>query len=110
MDEINKFISEKIKKLLNQRNWSVNYLAKRADINYTTLQSWVKGKSVPSIELITKLCNAFDISLSEFFLASQMDFKLLTEQELLNEWKLLNSSEQSMFLALLKALNNQSKE
>ncbi len=106
MDELNIRISMRIKELLKQRNWSIDYLAEKADLKYSTLQSWVKGKTTPKVELLAKLCNAFEISLSEFFMEKSIDIELTPEKErILNELTQLNSSEQQAILAILKTFD-----
>lgn len=106
MDELNIRISKKINQLQKQRNWSTYYLAKKANLNPSTLRSWTKGKSIPSVELLAKLCNAFDISLSEFFTENPIDIELTPKQkELLNKWMILDNSEKEAVLAIISTLN-----
>ncbi len=106
MDKLNIRISSRIKELLKQRNWSTHDLAEIADIKYSTLRSWINGRSIPTVELLTKLCDTFEISLSEFFAEDSVDIELtLRQQRILDKWKLLNDSEQQAVLAILETLN-----
>ena len=113
MDYLKTRISSRIKELQKQRNWSTPYLAKKADIKYSTLRSWINGRSIPTVELLTKLCDTFEISLSKFFAEDSVDFAEdsidieLTprQQRILDKWKLLNDSEQQAILAILETFN-----
>ena len=42
-------------------------LAKRSGIPISTLYNMLDGKSVPSIEIIQRICDAFHITLQQFF-------------------------------------------
>lgn len=104
MDDLNKHKSKKIKELHKQRNLSTCFLAKKADLNPSTFRNRIMGKSIPRVEFLTKLCNAFKIPLPEFFIENQIDLELTPQQEkILYKWMLLSSSEQQTILEILES-------
>ena len=61
-------ILEKITKLREERHWSEYQLAEKSGLTQSTISSWYRKNTLPSIPSLAKICNAFDISLSQFFL------------------------------------------
>ncbi|MBQ8375062.1 MAG: helix-turn-helix transcriptional regulator [Clostridia bacterium] len=60
-------ILEKIDALRRERGWSVNNLAMEAMITQSTLNNLYTRKTDPKISTLTAICNAFGITLAEFF-------------------------------------------
>ena len=60
-------ILEKIDELRKQRGWSVNYLAMEAELTQSTLNNLYKRRTEPKISTLRAICNAFGISLADFF-------------------------------------------
>ena len=63
----NSDIIEKIHKLRRQRNWSVYNLALEAGLTQSTLASMLKRNTPPKIETLENICDAFGLTLSQFF-------------------------------------------
>ncbi len=98
MDVINR-----IDALRKQRNWSINNLAMEAGITQSTIASILQRKSLPKIETLQNICDAFGISLAQFFLEDeQTDFLNEQEQELLSDFRKLSTQKQQALLKLLK--------
>lgn len=60
-------ILERINELRTLRGWSIYKLAEEAGITQSTLSNMFSRKTLPSISTLNQLCDAFQISLSEFF-------------------------------------------
>lgn len=58
---------QKIKKLMDERDWTLYRLAKNADIPCSSLSSLFQKNNQPTISTLEKICNGFHISLHEFF-------------------------------------------
>lgn len=96
-------IINKIDELRKQRNWSTNYLAMEAGITQSTLSSIMQRKSLPKIETLQNICDAFGITLSQFFIDDeQTDILSVTEKELITEFRKLPEYKQQAILKLLK--------
>lgn len=94
-----------IEKHKNARHWTTHHMALEADINPTTILNWINRNTVPSVEAIEKLCQAFGITMSEFFNESG-DISYLTEEQkqLLNKWNCLHKNEKCHLLEFITAL------
>ena len=58
---------DRITELRNSRGWTNYRIAKEAGIPQSTLQTWLAKEMAPPIEAVEKICDVFDITLSEFF-------------------------------------------
>lgn len=104
-------IHARIKELQNERNWSINCMAMKSNISPGTILNWYKRKSTPTVECIQKLCNAFGITLSEFFNDSSEKVYLSDiQKEFLKEFDLLYQREKEDIIRLIKTRNEIRKE
>lgn len=60
-------ILEKIKDLTADRGWTIYKLSEASGISQSTLSNMFTRKTLPSITTLSQLCEAFNITLSEFF-------------------------------------------
>lgn len=66
--KISKAISEKLNKILKDRNLSVNRLASISCLTQSTVDSIINGKSKnPKLLTIVRICDGLEITLTEFF-------------------------------------------
>ena len=94
-------ILEKINKLRKDRGWSIYKLADEALITQSTLANMFTRQSTPSIQTLQQICNAFNMTLSEFF-NEEENFELKTEEKaVLNKYKKLQPNDQKIILDLL---------
>ena len=95
-------IIERINELRLERGWSVNNLALEAGITQSTLNSVLQRGTAPKIDTLQCICNAFGISLSQFFLEEE-ETELLNdkEKELVSAFRKLTEDKQYALLDLL---------
>ena len=60
-------ILDKIDNLRKQRGWSIYKLAEEATLTQSTVANMFARKSLPSINTLKLICEAFNMSLAEFF-------------------------------------------
>lgn len=73
-------VAKRIYELCDERGWTPNHLANVSAVPQATIKSILNGESSnPGIVTIKKLCDGFEVTLSEFF--STKDFDDL-EQEI----------------------------
>lgn len=60
-------ISERIITLREARGFSTNKLANRAGISQSYLREIEMGKKNPTVEILSYICDALNVSLSDFF-------------------------------------------
>jgi len=98
-------ILDKITQLRQAKHWSEYQLAIEADIPQSTISSWYNKKIYPTIPTLMKLCDAFDVTLSYFFLDLNYSVNLTKNQiELLNNFAKLSSEQQTKLVEFLKLL------
>ena len=89
------FVLKQIKNLCNERNWSLYRLSMESSIPYSTLNNLFRRGNVPSINTLCKICDAFRISLSEFFSGNNDALSSLNpeQQNLIGCWNLLSKED-----------------
>ena len=50
-----------------ERKWSLYDLATHAELKSSTISTWYNDNAIPTIPSLVKICDAFQITLSEFF-------------------------------------------
>jgi transcriptional regulator with XRE-family HTH domain len=97
-------ILEKITQLKNERGWSSYKLAKTANIPQSTLSNLYSRENSPTIATLSALCDAFGISLAQFF--SDVTSSTLTDEqnELLKNWSRLSQPQKDKVTAYIKGL------
>lgn len=95
----------RIKQLRDERGWSDYQLAERSSLPKSTISSWYQKNLVPSPISLEKVCEAFGITLSQFFAESNEPVELTDSQrEMLERWSRLTPAQQEAFLHLLDVL------
>ena len=71
-------ILEIIKQNREARGWSEYQLAERSGLPKSTISSWYKKSMTPSFASLEKICDAFGVTLSQFF--AQDDIRVGSEE------------------------------
>lgn len=80
-------IIERIKDICAARSWTIYRLAKESGITYSTLCTLLHKSNAPSFSTLTRICNGFGITLSQFFDKNDEQARLTLEQKkLLYQW------------------------
>lgn len=96
-------VIDRIHELRAQRNWSVYTLALEAGLTQSTLASMLQRNTPPKIETLQCLCDAFGITLAQFFLENeQVEVLSAKEKELLTAYRKLPDRKQQSLLSLIK--------
>ena len=99
-------VLEKIKKIKTERGWSDYQLAKESGLPYSTVTSWYKNNITPSVSSLEHICNAFGITLSQFFLEKDATItKLSAEQsKVLSLWNKMTEEQQSKLSSFIDTI------
>lgn len=81
-------VVDHIKELCVQRGWTLYYLAKNADMSYSALNTMIKKNHIPTINSLIKICNGFDITVTQFF--QGMEPVTDEQAEILHLWNCLD--------------------
>ncbi len=84
------------------RGWTEYKLAEMSGLPQSTISSWFRKNMLPSLTSLEKICDAFQISLSQFFSDSNKTYALCPEEEqLLKRWQKLSSAQRQAILKLI---------
>ena len=98
-------ILERIIKLKNDRNWSTYKLAEESGITQSTLANMFSRKTMPSIQTLTAICNAFNITLSDFFDETPKGEISAEDKQLICKYHSLNSKNKTIIKTLIDTLS-----
>lgn len=102
-------ILETIAKMRIERGWTEYQLSQNSGLPQSTISSWYRKNMQPSISSLEHICDAFNITLSQFFAQDSSESKNLIsitkkQNELLKEFSKLSQKQQEAFLSLLKTI------
>ena len=99
-------IQKRIKDLQKKRGLSINKLALEADVSPATIIAWYTKNITPTIKALEGICNAFGMTMCEFFNETNMRVSLTEqEEELLKQFALLRLHEKEDLLKFITDLN-----
>lgn len=99
-------ILEKITKMRLERGWTEYELAERAGLTQSTISSWYRKNLIPSIPSLQHICDAYGITLSQFFTEDECFSEQLTKAqiEILNRWYRLTKDQQKKLADFLDTI------
>lgn len=100
-------VLEKITALRLGRHWSEYQLAERSGLTQSTISSWYRKNMIPSIPSLERICDAFGITLSQFFLEDNAALASLTPEQaaLINASAKLSPEQLSALITFINMLN-----
>lgn len=101
-------VLERIEQLRKQRGWSQYKLATEAGLTQSTLANMFSRRTQPSISTLSLICDAFGISLAQFF-ANDEDAKTildLDEIRLIKSYRTLTHKNKKAVLSLCENLED----
>ncbi len=92
-----------------ERKWSLYDLAAHAELKPSTISTWYNNNAIPTIPSLVKICDAFQITLSEFFAKAEGNVSapvVLTPQQMqvIDRWSVLRPDQQEAILSLLNTI------
>ena len=99
-------ILNRILELRSERNWSEYQLAERSGITQSTISAWFRLNTLPTIPSLLKICDAFGITMSQFFMEDGENIPNLTpsQKEVLYQVSKLSEEQQNKLAEFLKVL------
>ena len=95
-------IVAKIESLKQERGWTDYELAQQAMVTQSTIASMKARNSAPKLDTLQAICNAFGITLAQFFLEDEQ-IEVLNKQEkiLIEQYRKLPPKKQKALIDLL---------
>ena len=98
-------ILERIKTLRDERNWTNYRLCDEAGLPYVTVTNMFSRGTQPTISTLKALCDAFDISLAQFFSEGSADITLNGDElQLISNYRKLSKKDRAAVAALINSL------
>ena len=95
-------IQKQIQDLMVERGWSEYRLAKESNLSQTTIANMFKRNNAPTLPTLEAVCNAFGLTLSQFFAEGNDPIELTDQQkELFKRWATLNDTQKKILLDLM---------
>ncbi len=94
-------IIKKIEDLRTERGWTKYRLAEEAMILYSTLAGIYSRGTPPKIDTLESICNAFGITLAQFFTDEETEIINENEKQLLRLYRKLDEDNKRAVLTLL---------
>ena len=100
-------VLDRIVELRTAKGWSEYQLAEESGMTQSTISSWYRRHMTPSVPSLERICDAFYISLSQFFMESGSQPIVLTDKqvELINATNKLSPEQLDNLLIFLNSLN-----
>ncbi len=92
----------RIKRLMEQRGWSVYRLGKKSGLAQSTLSHVFRKDSEPTISTLETICKAFGLTLGEFFAEGELVPLTEEQRELLDKWALLTVEQKQLVLNMIE--------
>ena len=102
-------IVKKIDQIRVKRGWTFYKLAQESGLTQQTFTKWMEGQTIPTIPALQAVCDAFGITLANFF--AENDMIEITPQTkcVLENWNYLTKEEQeSIKLVINNYINRRS--
>lgn len=98
-------VLEKVKKMQQERGWSTYKLAYEAGLTQSTLSNMFARGTCPTVDTLKRICEAFGITLAEFFEEDERKAHVSKEElELLNKYRALSDKEKDAVKSMINAL------
>lgn len=94
-------IYRKIDNMRVARGWSFYKLSQETGLSQQTFTQWMNGKSLPSITALKAVCDAYNISLAEFFAEDDVIVATKEVKDLFKNWQLLTKEEKDSVIAII---------
>ena len=96
-------ILKRIDELRQERGWTVFELTNRTNLSEYTIYSWYTRGSRPTLYAIESVCEAFNITLGEFFTELRRDSLTPSQIRLLETFDDLNEEQQQLVLDIMRS-------
>lgn len=95
-------ILERLRELQQQYGWSDYKIAKEAGISPNTVSNIYRRNNVPRIETLELLCDAFGITMSQFFADNDLLEVTPELKDLFEKWSSLSDEQKSALWQIMR--------
>lgn len=96
-------VIQRIDDIMKERGWSYYKLSIESGLSSSTITNIYRRNTVPSITTLEAICNAFGITLSQFFAEEGAFVQLSPEQkEMFDNWLCLSESQKKILAEIIE--------
>lgn len=96
-------VIKRIDTLMKERNWSDYRLSLESGLSSSTIANIHRRGTVPSISTLEQICDAFGISLSQFFTEDTFLIQLTSEQvNMFQNWASLSANQKNLIMEIIE--------
>lgn len=100
-------ILKKINKMRLEREWSVYRLSLESGVSQSTLTNMFNRETLPSITTLECICNAFGITMSEFFAEDVAKPSAIAESEFVFLYNKMDDESKKSLLMIMRKLTGE---
>lgn len=97
---------ERLRQLMAERNWTMYRLAKEGDLSHSTVKNIFSRNTLPSIDTLERICDAFGITLAQFFAEGEMIDLSPELKRLFDSWVNLTVEQKQLVQSMMDAFNH----
>lgn len=104
-------VIQKLEKLKFENNYTNYKIAKLCGISESTIINIYERNSIPHIDTLEKICNAFGLSLSQFLLEDEENLVPLniSQREMFKKWQILSEEQKKLVNEFIDILYRSNK-
>ena len=95
-------IVRKIDNIRVKKGWTFYKLSQETGLSQQTFSKWIEGKTIPSVPAIKKCCEAFGITLADFFAENEMIEATPETKVIFENWNYLTKEERNSIKAIIE--------
>ena len=103
-------VKKKLLALMEEKGWTYYRLSKEADVSWSTIRNMFERDTEPTLPTLEAICKGLGISLEELLLGEDVTELSSDQRELLSNWDKLNDEDKTLYLALLRSLNEKQEK
>ena len=96
----------RLRRLLDERNWTEYRLAKASGLSDSTIKNIYKRNTQPTIDTLEAICRGFGITLAQFFADGEMVELTPDLKELFNGWVNLTPEQKQAVITMVNAFKH----
>ena len=101
-------VTNKINKLRNERDWTIYKLSEESGVAQNTIKNWFNSSAYPLIPALEEICNAFGITIAEFFAEGNLVEMTPEMMEHIEDLRCLSPTDRASVKSITKSLKNKS--
>ena len=102
-------VNERVRELMKARGWTEYRLAKESGLSNSTIANLFRRNNAMSIPTLEAICEAFGLTISQFFADNELVELNDEQQKMFNEWLFLSAKEKRIISDLISLLYDAGK-